>query len=90
MECLEEAEALSLFQAKLGKDTLNSHPDIPKLAEMVAKECKGLPLALLVISRAMASAKTPEEWERKRHMLRKCPKNVSGACGERFVFSISI
>ena len=86
VECLEEEEALSLFQAKLGKDTLNSHPDIPKLAEMVAKECKGLPLALLVISRAMASAKTPEEWERKRHMLRKCPKNVAGA--ENDLFSV--
>ena len=86
VECLEEKEALSLFQAKVGEDTLNSHPDIPKLAKMVAKECKGLPLALIVIARAMASAKTPEEWERDLQKLRLYPKDVAGT--ENDLFSI--
>ena len=86
VECLEEKEALSLFQAKVGEDTLNSHPDIPKLAEMVAKECKGLPLALIVIARAMASAKTPEEWERNLQKLRLYPKDVAGT--ENDLFSV--
>ena len=86
VECLEEKEALSLFQAKVGEDTLNSHPDIPKLAEMVAKECKGLPLALIVIARAMASAKTPEEWERDLQKLRLYPKDVAGT--ENDLFSV--
>ena len=84
VECLEEKEALSLFQAKVGEDTLNSHPDIPKLAEMVAKECKGLPLALIVIARAMASAKTPEEWERDLKKLRLYPKDVAGTKNDLF------
>ena len=86
VECLEWKEALSLFQAKVGEDTLNSHPDIPKLAEMVAKECKGLPLALIVIARAMASAKTPEEWERNLQKLRLYPKDVAGT--ENDLFSV--
>ena len=86
VECLEEKKALSLFQAKVGEDTLNSHPDIPKLAEMVAKECKGLPLALIVIARAMASAKTPEEWERDLQKLRLYPKDVAGT--ENDLFSV--
>ena len=86
VECLEEKEALSLFQAKVGEDTLNSHPDIPKLAEMVAKECKGLPLALSVIARAMASARTPEEWERDLQKLRLYPKDVAGT--ENDLFSV--
>ena len=86
VECLEEKEALSLFQAKVGEDTLNSHPDIPKLAEMVARECKGLPLALIVIARAMASAKTPEEWERNLQKLRLYPKDVAGT--ENDLFSV--
>ena len=86
VECLEEKEALSLFQAKVGEDTLNSHPDIPKLAEMVAKECKGLPLALIVIARAMASAKTPEEWEGNLQKLRLYPKDVAGT--ENDLFSV--
>ena len=84
VECLEEKEALSLFQAKVGEDTLNSHPDIPKLAEMVAKECKGLPLALIVVARAMASAKTPEEWERNIQKLRIHPKDVAGTENDLF------
>ena len=86
VECLEEKEALSLFQAKVGEDTLNSHPDIPKLAEMVAKECKGLPLALIVIARTMVSAKTPEEWERDLQKLRLYPKDVAGT--ENDLFSV--
>ncbi|KAJ9673013.1 hypothetical protein PVL29_026335 [Vitis rotundifolia] len=84
VECLEEAEALSLFQAKVGEDTLNSHPDIPKLSEIVAKECKGLPLALVVIARAMAWAKTPEEWERKMQRLREYPDKVLGMENDLF------
>ncbi|RVW24739.1 putative disease resistance protein [Vitis vinifera] len=84
VECLKEAEALSLFQAKVGDDTLNSHPDIPKLSEIVAKECKGLPLALVVIARAMARAKTPEEWERKMQRLREYPDKVLGMENDLF------
>ncbi|KAJ9673023.1 hypothetical protein PVL29_026345 [Vitis rotundifolia] len=84
VECLEEAEALSLFQAKVGEDTLNSHPDMPKLSEIVAKECKGLPLALVVIARAMARAKTPEEWERKMQRLREYPDKVLGMENDLF------
>ena len=67
-----------------GEDTLNSHPDIPKLAEMVAKECKGLPLALIVVARAMASAKTPEEWERNIQKLRIHPKDVASTVNDLF------
>ena len=86
VECLEDKEALSLFQAKVGEDTLNSHPEIPKLAKMVAKECEGLPLALIVIARAMASAKTPEEWESDLKKLRLYPKDVAGT--ENDLFSV--
>lgn len=56
-------EALALFQKKVGEDTLNSHPDIPKLAEIVVKGCKGLPLALVTIGRAMSGRNTPQEWD---------------------------
>ncbi|RVW72811.1 putative disease resistance protein [Vitis vinifera] len=47
-------EAIYLFKKKVGETTLNSHPIIPQLAEIDAKECKGLPLALITIGRAMA------------------------------------
>ncbi|KAE8721203.1 putative Disease resistance protein family [Hibiscus syriacus] len=63
VECLKPEEAWKLFQEKVGDETLHSHPDIPKLAQKVAEECRGLPLALVIIGRAMACRTTPEEWK---------------------------
>ncbi|KAJ6974140.1 disease resistance protein [Populus alba x Populus x berolinensis] len=55
-------KAWKLFQEKVGEDTLNIHPEIPKLAETIAKMCNGLPLALITVGRAMAFRKTLSEW----------------------------
>ncbi|KAG4143540.1 hypothetical protein ERO13_D06G197101v2 [Gossypium hirsutum] len=54
VECLEPEKAWELFQAKVGDETLNSHPNIWKLAEQVVERCGGLPLALITIGHAMA------------------------------------
>ncbi|KAF8392338.1 hypothetical protein HHK36_022680 [Tetracentron sinense] len=59
VECLGWEEAWDLFQKMVGEEALNSHPEIPKLAVVIAKECAGLPLALITIDRTMASKKTP-------------------------------
>ncbi|KAL6313624.1 hypothetical protein AAG906_006995 [Vitis piasezkii] len=85
VNCLPWEDAFALFQTKVGADTINSHPDIPKLAEMVAKECGGLPLALITIGRAMAGTKTPEEWEKKIQMLKNYPAKFPGM--ENHLFS---
>ncbi|KDO41423.1 hypothetical protein CISIN_1g043778mg, partial [Citrus sinensis] len=45
-------DAWKLFEEKVGRDILDSHPNIPELVETVAKECG-----------AMASRKTHQEWE---------------------------
>ena len=82
---LEWEEAFALFQKYVGEDTINSHPDIPELAEIVAKECAGLPLALITIGRAMAGTKTPEEWERTIKMLKNYPAKFPGM--ENHLFS---
>ena len=49
VECLASDEAMPLFWMKVGEDTFNSHPKIPRLAKEIVKECKGLPLALITI-----------------------------------------
>ncbi|WKA13356.1 hypothetical protein VitviT2T_030660 [Vitis vinifera] len=85
VKCLEWAEAFALFQIHVGEDTINSHPHLPKLAEIVAKECDGLPLALITIGRAMAGVKTPEEWEKKIQMLKNYPAKFPGM--ENHLFS---
>ncbi|PRQ53549.1 putative P-loop containing nucleoside triphosphate hydrolase [Rosa chinensis] len=61
VECLPWDKAWNLFQEKVGKDALLIHADIPKLAESVAKECGGLPLALITVGRMMSCKKTPQE-----------------------------
>ena len=78
VECLTQGEAINLFKKKVGETTLNSHPDIPQLAEIAAKECKGLPLALVTIGRAMTDKNTSREWERAIQILKTYPSKFSG------------
>ncbi|KAL5756355.1 hypothetical protein ACOSQ2_021101 [Xanthoceras sorbifolium] len=65
--------ALRLFRQKVGEDVLNCHHELPKLAKIVAKECDGLPLALVTIGRAMASRTKPEDWRYAIKVLQSYP-----------------
>ncbi|KAJ4718311.1 NBS-LRR type disease resistance protein [Melia azedarach] len=78
VECLRHEKAWILFQENVGRHILDSHPDIPALSETVAKECGGLPLALITIGRAMACKKTPEEWEYAIQVLRRSASEFPG------------
>ncbi|XP_058074795.1 disease resistance protein RPS2-like [Magnolia sinica] len=80
VECLPEQEAMNLFEQNVGEEAMISHRDIPSLAMKVAKECKGLPLALITIGRAMACKKTPQEWEHAISVLStsKPPSEIEG------------
>ncbi|XP_058071014.1 disease resistance protein RPS5-like [Magnolia sinica] len=73
----------SLDLEMIGIPHPNSHnksKDIPALAMRITKECKGLPLALITIGRAMACKKTPQEWEHAISVLSKSkpPSEISG------------
>ncbi|KAG2319954.1 hypothetical protein Bca52824_013167 [Brassica carinata] len=63
VKCLGSDEAWELFRAKVGKNTIESHPDILELACQVAGKCRGLPLALNIIGKNMACKRNVEEWE---------------------------
>ncbi|KAJ9682727.1 hypothetical protein PVL29_018623 [Vitis rotundifolia] len=78
VECLAWEEALALFQKNVGENTLNSHPDIARLSEKVAGRCKGLPLALVTVGRAMADKNSPQEWDQAIQELEKFPAEISG------------
>ncbi|XP_059642077.1 probable disease resistance protein At5g63020 [Cornus florida] len=78
VECLMWQKAWDLFQRKVGEETLNSHPAIRQLAEVVCKECAGLPLALITIGRAMSTKKTPQEWNYAISVLKKSTSQFSG------------
>ncbi|XVF11416.1 hypothetical protein REPUB_Repub08aG0025800 [Reevesia pubescens] len=83
VQCLPEEKAWELFQEKVGAQTLDSSPDIRQLAHEVAKECKGLPLALITIARAMAFKKRVEEWKYALEVLRRSSISVLKDMGEK-------
>ncbi|XP_003634573.1 probable disease resistance protein At1g52660 [Vitis vinifera] len=87
MERLTQDDAINLFMEKVGKTTLNSHPDIPQLAEIAAKECQGLPLALVTIGRAMAGKNSPQEWEPAIRMLKTYSSKFSASTAAPFASS---
>ncbi|KAK8992868.1 hypothetical protein V6N11_048936 [Hibiscus sabdariffa] len=70
VECLNPEQAWELFQEKVGDETLN-HPEIRELAKQVAKQCGGLPIALITIGRAMSCKNKPEDWEYAIKMLHR-------------------
>ncbi|TYI41454.1 hypothetical protein ES332_A01G022600v1 [Gossypium tomentosum] len=82
VECLPPGEDFKLFEEKVGSETFRMHPDICKLAEAVVQECAGLPLALVTIARAMASKKTPREWEYAIEVLRQSAASVFPGVGK--------
>ncbi|TYJ31507.1 hypothetical protein E1A91_A06G203800v1 [Gossypium mustelinum] len=79
VECLEPKDAWKLFQDKVGDETLNSHPNIRKLAKQVVERCGGLPLALITIGRAMACKTTPGDWKYAIEIYDNLP-NVTMKC----------
>ncbi|ESR40600.1 hypothetical protein CICLE_v10024842mg [Citrus x clementina] len=76
--CLSEKDAWELFREKVGEETLQSHHDIDELAQIVVKECGGLPLALITIGRAMAYRKKAEQWRRAIEELRRSASEFAG------------
>lgn len=69
VECLPPDEAWDLFQKKVGRGTLTSHPEIPALARIVAEKCRGFPLALVVLGETMSCKRTIQEWRHAIHVL---------------------
>ncbi|KAK9229538.1 hypothetical protein WN944_022501 [Citrus x changshan-huyou] len=80
--CLSDIDAWELFRQKVGEEALHSRPDIVELAHTVAKECGGLPLALITTGRAMACKKTPEEWTYAIEVLRTSSSQFPGLGNE--------
>ncbi|KAH9666565.1 putative disease resistance protein [Citrus sinensis] len=84
--CLGDDDAWKLFEGVVGRYVLNKHPDIPKLAEDVARQCHGLPLALKTVGNAMASKEYPEEWKEAIEILSESASKFEGM--EKKVLSI--
>lgn len=69
---LEEDEAWKLFETKASLDEDKDDTETIKVAKEVAKECKGLPVAIVTLARALKGTKTVMEWEVALKKLRSC------------------
>ncbi|KAI9091670.1 hypothetical protein K1719_028113 [Acacia pycnantha] len=78
VEVLTEKEALELFCMKVGEETLKSSPVIRSIAQEMARDCKGLPLALSVVGSAMAGVKSVEAWQHSINNLAGSSWTFSG------------
>ncbi|KAK3428058.1 hypothetical protein EUGRSUZ_F04170 [Eucalyptus grandis] len=78
VHCLVAKEALELFENSVGKSLVDYHQEIQDLAKDIVEECKGLPLTLITIGRAMAKKDNHPEWRHALTMLRNNPYKLSG------------
>ncbi|KAH9536430.1 hypothetical protein CY35_17G108300, partial [Sphagnum magellanicum] len=84
MTPLSKEDSWSLFCAHAFRPPYNVPCELEALAQSMAEECQGLPLALKVIGRAMFGKTSPElEWEpllkklRESHMQERTVEEVS-------------
>ncbi|KAI4308357.1 hypothetical protein L6164_031440 [Bauhinia variegata] len=85
VQLLTTRDAFHLFRQHIGEETLNSHPQTPRIAEEIVLKCKGLPLALTTVASAMSGKKSIRDWEDARNKLSNSP--WTGLNLERDVFS---
>ncbi|XP_042466343.1 probable disease resistance protein At4g14610 [Zingiber officinale] len=70
VRCLDSEQAWQLFEQNSDGDVLSSDARIKFLAEELAKECAGLPLALVTVARAMSGKRSWEAWNDALHQIR--------------------
>ncbi|WRX23741.1 NB-ARC - like 10 [Theobroma cacao] len=71
LEVLEEDEAWELFQKNAGLTKDSEGTCLHDVAREIARECRGLPLAIVTIGRALKD-KTPSAWTVANNRLKEC------------------
>ncbi|XP_077243279.1 disease resistance protein At4g27190-like [Tasmannia lanceolata] len=77
VEVLSEEEAWALFKDKVGNDVVISS-EAGDVAKLVAKECGGLPLALITVGRALRKVDDVREWRNALNELRGSTMEIKG------------
>ncbi|KAF3445369.1 hypothetical protein FNV43_RR10545 [Rhamnella rubrinervis] len=83
IEVLSDGEAWNLFEEAAGT-SINTR-DLYPIAKQIANECRGLPVAIVTVGRALEN-KGKDEWNDALHQLRKSiAENISGM--DAYVYS---
>ncbi|KAG6508047.1 hypothetical protein ZIOFF_033402 [Zingiber officinale] len=70
VKCLDTNQAWQLFEENSYGDVLCSDGGINFIARELAKECAGLPLALITVAQAMSGKRSWEAWNDALHQIR--------------------
>ncbi|KAI8028544.1 putative disease resistance protein [Camellia lanceoleosa] len=86
VELLTEEEALNLFMSKVEEGQTVLIPEVKEIARKVAKECTGLPLAIVTLAGSMRGVNDIHEWRNTLNQLISSTKQISDI--ENVVFEL--
>ncbi|GLU15018.1 hypothetical protein SLE2022_315480 [Rubroshorea leprosula] len=81
---LSPEESLNLFLEKVGPHVLQKVSGLEETLKLIVEECKGLPLAIIVIVGSLKEEYDFAEWRNALNELRQCVKSVK--CVEDEIF----
>ncbi|GLT50389.1 hypothetical protein SLA2020_238760 [Shorea laevis] len=82
---LSPEESLNLFLEKVGRDVLQNVSGLEETLKPIVAECKGLPLAIVVIAGSLKGEYDIAEWRNALNELRQCVTSVKCVEDEIFV-----
>ncbi|PQQ02809.1 putative disease resistance protein [Prunus yedoensis var. nudiflora] len=78
VQALIKEEAWELFRATVG-ESLDNNPDLSHVAKLIVDECKGLPIAIITVGKALLPSNGKHEWNTALHELKySLPENIPG------------
>ncbi|XP_057958618.1 disease resistance protein SUMM2-like [Malania oleifera] len=77
VEPLSTKEAWSLFKEKLGSHTVLIDLEVERIAKSIAKECAGLPLAIITIARSLIGVCDIYEWNNALDELKQHAPDIT-------------
>ncbi|EOA12901.1 hypothetical protein CARUB_v10025875mg [Capsella rubella] len=84
VQCLAESEAWDLFKLKVRCDRFDG--EVIDYAKKIAAKCCGLPIAVEVIGKTLASKTTVDQWRRALETLESYPSEFKGT--EEGIFQV--
>ncbi|KAG7968626.1 hypothetical protein I3843_08G164900 [Carya illinoinensis] len=75
LKILQEAEACNLIE-KMAGDSFKDQPEVRAIATEIAKKCKGLPIALVTVSKALKNKRLYEWKDTLRRLQSPAPEHI--------------
>ncbi|XP_020412248.1 probable disease resistance protein At4g27220 [Prunus persica] len=78
VQTVNKEEAWELFRATVG-ESLDNNPDLSHVAKLIVDECKGLPIAIITVGKALLPSNGKHEWNTALQELKNSlPENIPG------------